>query len=75
MSGLQMIAAGVVLQVMSYVVARIYHMWWLGNRDWNGVPSPTPSGGERISVWIDHLGLLLIVVGALDVVLRWLHWI
>jgi len=67
------VAVGFGLTVFSYLVGRFYHMWWLGDKEWNGLPGSV--GGDRIATWIDNLGLLLIVVGIADGLLRWLlHW-
>ena len=69
----QMLAGGVILQMLGYLIAHLHHHWWLEDRNWTGTSDM--SSADRIAGWIDTLGLVLIAAGLLDGLAKWiLHW-
>ena len=54
------IASGVVLIVIGFVGAKVYHEWWLNETDWSGNILGTTSRFDRAIGWLPRIGVLLI---------------
>ena len=57
------VIAGVVLIVVGFVAAKVYHEWWLSERDWSGDIFGASSSGnrfDRVIGWLAYVGVLLI---------------
>jgi xanthine/uracil permease len=64
------IIAGVVLILVGFVAAKVYHERWLGGRDWTGnvFDAWSRSSGKRFDRaigWLPYIGLLLIASAVL----------